>query len=105
MKAPDPRAARSRAGPRAEPERYNPLMSRWFLGFAALGLAASSASTWVHYRLLTDPTYTSVCDVNSTFSCSQAYTSQYGSLAGVPVAEVAVELVFTALRRRVPVGV
>ena len=61
-------------------------MSRWFLGFAALGLAASSASTWVHHRLLTDPTYVSVCDVNSTFSCSEAYTSQYGSLAGVPVA-------------------
>ena len=61
-------------------------MSRWFLGFAALGLAASSASTWVHHRLLTDPTYVSVCDVNSTFSCSQAYTSQYGSIDGVPVA-------------------
>jgi len=61
-------------------------MSRWFLGFAALGLAASSASTWVHHRLLTDPTYVSVCDVNSTFSCSEAYTSQYGSIDGVPVA-------------------
>jgi uncharacterized membrane protein/thiol-disulfide isomerase/thioredoxin len=61
-------------------------MSRWFLGFAALGLAASSASTWVHHRLLTDPTYVSVCDVNSTFSCSEAYISQYGSIAGVPVA-------------------
>jgi uncharacterized membrane protein/protein-disulfide isomerase len=61
-------------------------MSRWFLGFAALGLAASSASTWVHHQLLTDPSYVSVCDVSSTFSCSQAYTSQYGSFAGVPVA-------------------
>jgi uncharacterized membrane protein len=61
-------------------------MTRWFLGFAALGLAASSASTWVHHRLLTDPTYVSVCDVNSTFSCSEAYTSQYGSVADVPVA-------------------
>jgi uncharacterized membrane protein len=28
----------------------------------------------------------SVCDVNQTFSCSEAYTSQYGSVAGVPVA-------------------
>jgi uncharacterized membrane protein/thiol-disulfide isomerase/thioredoxin len=65
---------------------YNLFMSRWFLGFAALGLAASSASTLVHHRLLTDPTYVSVCDVNSTFSCSQAYTSQYGSIGGVPVA-------------------
>jgi uncharacterized membrane protein/thiol-disulfide isomerase/thioredoxin len=61
-------------------------MSPWFLGFAALGLAASSASTWVHYRLLHDPTYVSACDVNATFSCSEAYTSQYGSVAGVPVA-------------------
>ena len=61
-------------------------MSRWFLGFAALGLAASSASTWVHHRLLTDPTYVSVCDVSSTFSCSEAYTSQYGAIGGVPVA-------------------
>jgi uncharacterized membrane protein/thiol-disulfide isomerase/thioredoxin len=61
-------------------------MSRWFLGFAALGLAASSASTWVHHRLLTDPTYVSVCDVSSTFSCSEAYTSQYGVIGGVPVA-------------------
>jgi len=61
-------------------------MSRWFLGFAALGLAASSASTWVHYRLINDPTYVSVCDVNNTLSCSEAYTSAYGSVAGVPVA-------------------
>ena len=61
-------------------------MSRWFLGFAALGLAASSASTWVHYRLLNDPTYVSVCDVSSTLSCSEAYTSPYGTFAGVPVA-------------------
>jgi protein-disulfide isomerase len=61
-------------------------MSRWFLGFAALGLAASSASTWVHYRLINDPTYVSVCDVSSTLSCSQAYTSAYGSVAGVSVA-------------------
>jgi uncharacterized membrane protein/thiol-disulfide isomerase/thioredoxin len=68
------------------PSRYTSPMSRWFLGFAALGLAASSASTWVHHRLLTDPTYVSVCDVNSTFSCSEAYTSQYGSMAGIPVA-------------------
>jgi uncharacterized membrane protein/thiol-disulfide isomerase/thioredoxin len=65
---------------------YNFPMSRWFLGFAALGLGFSSASTWVHRRLLTDPTYVSVCDVNSTFSCSEAYTSQYGSMFGVPVA-------------------
>jgi uncharacterized membrane protein len=61
-------------------------MSPWFLGFAALGVVASSASAWVHYRLLNDPTYVSVCDVNARFSCSHAYTSQYGAVAGVPVA-------------------
>jgi protein-disulfide isomerase len=61
-------------------------MSYWFLGFALLGLVASSASTWVHYRLLNDPTYVSACDVTSAVSCSQAYTSQYGSVAGVSVA-------------------
>ena len=54
--------------------------------FAVLGLAASSASTWVHYRILNDPTYSSFCDVNQTFSCTEAYTSRFGAFAGVPVA-------------------
>jgi uncharacterized membrane protein/protein-disulfide isomerase len=56
------------------------------LGFAALGLLASSASTYVHHRLLTDPSYLSACDISSTVSCSQAYLSRYGSFWGVPVA-------------------
>jgi uncharacterized membrane protein/protein-disulfide isomerase len=51
-----------------------------------LGLIASTASAVVHYRLLTDPGYTSFCDVNATVSCTEAYLSQYGSFAGVPVA-------------------
>lgn len=55
-------------------------------GFALLGLATSMASTWVHYRILNDPTYESVCDVNATFSCTEAYTSRFGAFAGVPVA-------------------
>ena len=54
--------------------------------FAALGLGASSVSSYVHYKLLTDVTYTSFCDVNTTVSCAQAYLSRYGSLFGVPVA-------------------
>lgn len=58
----------------------------WLTGFALLGLATSSASTWVHYRLLNDPTYSSVCDINAAFSCAEAYTSRFGTLAGVPVA-------------------
>jgi uncharacterized membrane protein/protein-disulfide isomerase len=63
-----------------------PARTRWLAGFALLGLATSSASTWVHYQLLNDPTYTSVCDINATFSCAEAYTSRFGALAGVPVA-------------------
>lgn len=61
-----------------------------FVGFSLLGLAASSASAWVHYRLLNDPTYSSVCDVSSTVSCTDAYASRFGSVAGVPVAIVGV---------------
>ena len=56
------------------------------LAFALVGLIASTASAVVHYRLLTDPGYTSFCDVNATVSCTEAYLSQYGSFAGVPVA-------------------
>ncbi len=40
----------------------------------------------MHYRLLTEPTYISPCDINATFNCSQVYLSRYGSVAGVPVA-------------------
>src|SRR5215216_4048919 len=54
--------------------------------FSALGLAASATSTYVHYRLLTTPNFTSFCDVNSMVSCTQAYLSRYGSFLGVPVA-------------------
>lgn len=61
--------------------------ARWLiLAFALAGLAFATASAWVHYRLLTDPGYVSPCDVNSTFNCTQAYLSQYGSVRGVPVA-------------------
>jgi uncharacterized membrane protein/predicted DsbA family dithiol-disulfide isomerase len=56
------------------------------LAFAGLGLAASLASVYVHYRLLTDASYSSVCDISTTVSCSQAYLSRYGSFWGVPVA-------------------
>jgi uncharacterized membrane protein/protein-disulfide isomerase len=40
----------------------------------------------VHYRLQSDPTYVSVCEVNESVSCQQVLTSQYGRVAGVPVA-------------------
>jgi uncharacterized membrane protein/thiol-disulfide isomerase/thioredoxin len=62
------------------------LSRRLLLAFATLGLAAASTSSFVHYKLLTNPSYTSFCDVNATVSCTQAYLSPYGSFFGVPVA-------------------
>ena len=56
------------------------------LAFTALGLIASTWALYVHYRLQSDPTYVSVCEVNETVSCQQVLTSQYGSVLGVPVA-------------------
>ena len=56
------------------------------MAFAALGLGASSTSSYVHYRLLTDASYSSFCDVSAMVNCSQAYLSPYGSFWGVPVA-------------------
>jgi len=54
--------------------------------FALLGVGAASASSYVHYQLIRNPDYTSVCDISSTVSCTEAYLSPYGSLFGVPVA-------------------
>lgn len=58
----------------------------WFAAFALIGLAAASASTWVHYQILNDPAYASFCDVSATLNCTDAYTSRFGAFAGVPVA-------------------
>jgi uncharacterized membrane protein/protein-disulfide isomerase len=60
------------------------------LVFAAIGLIAALTSSYVHYQLLTDPSFTSFCDVNSTMNCTQAYLSRYGSVWGVPVAAAGV---------------
>lgn len=59
---------------------------RWLIGLTLLGLVASAAATWVHYRLVLHPGYTSFCDVSATVGCTEAYLSPYGSLAGAPVA-------------------
>jgi uncharacterized membrane protein/protein-disulfide isomerase len=56
------------------------------LVLSLLGLAASTAAAVIHYRLLQDPLYHSVCDINTTWSCTQVYESQYGAFWGVPVA-------------------
>ncbi len=56
------------------------------LGLALVALGASIASLYVHYKLLTDLTYTSFCDVSETVNCEAVYQSPYGTLFGVPVA-------------------
>jgi uncharacterized membrane protein len=62
------------------------LRQKLLVVFSLIGLVASSMSAYVHYRLLTDPSYTSFCDVNTSVNCTQAYLSRFGSLWGVPVA-------------------
>jgi uncharacterized membrane protein/protein-disulfide isomerase len=54
--------------------------------FALGGFGFATASTWVHYRILSDPLYASFCDVNATLNCTEAYTSRFGAFGGVPVA-------------------
>ena len=61
-------------------------MSRVALLCAIVGLGASVAAAYVHYRLLIDPSYQSFCDVNTTISCTQVYLSRYSTYRGVPVA-------------------
>lgn len=50
-----------------------------------VGLVASLAAAVVHFQLATTPGYESFCDVNATWSCTQAYQSAYGRLLGAPV--------------------
>jgi uncharacterized membrane protein len=76
---------------------------RWMALAALLGLGAASSSTWVHHQVLTDPAYASFCDVSSALSCTNAYTSRYGSFAGVPVALLGV-LYFSAVLLMVAMG-
>lgn len=78
-----------------------------FVIAALVGLMFATASAWVHYRILHDPFYSSVCDVNATFSCTEAYTSRFGAVAGVPVALIGVVyfsfvLALIAICRRSP---
>ena len=58
----------------------------WMTMLACAGLLAAAASTYVHVRMLGDPTYASFCDINASVSCTQVYQSRYGSVLGVPVA-------------------
>jgi uncharacterized membrane protein len=54
--------------------------------FSLLGLGASIAALYVHYRLMVDPSYSSFCDVNASVSCEQVLESAYGRIFGIPVA-------------------
>src|SRR5687768_4758515 len=56
------------------------------IAFSLLGLGASVAALYVHYRLLTEPGYSSFCDVSATVSCQQVFQSEYGTVFGLPVA-------------------
>ena len=60
----------------------NRTAGRFALAFALLGLGSSAAASYVHYRLLSDPSYLSFCDVSALVNCSQVYSSPYGALAG-----------------------
>jgi uncharacterized membrane protein/protein-disulfide isomerase len=89
----------------------NRMAGRLALAFALLGLASSGAASYVHYRLLSDPSYLSFCDVSPFVNCSQVYSSPYGAVAGIPVAlfgtiwfGLAVLLVLAGLTAREPVA-
>ena len=56
------------------------------IALSALGLIAASAALYVHYRMLTEPGYSSFCDVSETVSCQTVFQSEYGSVRGIPVA-------------------
>jgi uncharacterized membrane protein/protein-disulfide isomerase len=62
------------------------LARKLVVAFGLLGLAASAASTYVHYQLIRNPNYQSFCDISTAVSCTKAYLSRYGTIAGVPVA-------------------
>ena len=61
-------------------------LNMWLIGLALVGLVAAASSTYVHLQMITDPAYTSFCDINATVSCTQVYQSRYGTVYGVPVA-------------------
>jgi uncharacterized membrane protein/protein-disulfide isomerase len=56
------------------------------LVFAVLGLVASLLAAYTHYRMLADVGYVSFCDVSATVSCTQVYSSRFGTFGGIPVA-------------------
>jgi uncharacterized membrane protein len=65
-------------------------MARWhrtaLILFALLTLGGAVAALYVEYRMLTDPTYSSFCNVNATVNCEQVLESSYARVYGIPVA-------------------
>jgi protein-disulfide isomerase/uncharacterized membrane protein len=62
--------------------------ARFALVCALVGLAASAYAASVHYHMLYDPHYTSLCDVSARVSCTTVYQSRFSTVRGVPVAIV-----------------
>ena len=65
------------------------MLSRYryaLIGLALLGLGVSVAALYVHYKLMTDPTYSSFCDISATVSCQQVLESSYATVKGIPIA-------------------
>lgn len=60
--------------------------ARLALVCAGVGLAASIYAAYIHYHLLLDPTYRSLCDVSATVSCTTVYQSRFSTVRGIPVA-------------------
>jgi uncharacterized membrane protein/protein-disulfide isomerase len=60
--------------------------SRFALVCAVVGLGASLGAAYIHYRLLFDPTYRSICDVSARISCTEVYQSRFSTFRGIPVA-------------------
>jgi uncharacterized membrane protein/protein-disulfide isomerase len=60
--------------------------ARLALAFAVLGLLSSTAAAYIHFRLLANPSYQSVCDVSATVNCTAVYSSRFASFGGVSVA-------------------
>ena len=57
------------------------------MALAGLALAASGFALYTHYQMILDPLYaSSICDINSSVSCTDVFRSTYGTQFGVPVA-------------------
>src|SRR5262245_22857823 len=69
-----------------QPSNMSKTQARLALVCAGVGLAASSYAAYVHYHLLYDPTYRSLCDVSATVSCTTVYQSRFSAVRGMPVA-------------------